>query len=153
MDIMKGVTDLLKLIGCFLHTPLATDKQTLLAGSLSSLSLVRALFRVFFWVMGSARLQILVGTTLLSTSIPLTRMPSSCTTCSEVDGRSLRLSAVASEAHQREDSELRLSEASGASFVREVKEPRLSGLARPAVGWREESQFHLLGEPGPLNAV
>lgn len=61
-------------------------------------------------------------------------MPSSCTTCSEVDGRSLRLSVVASEApSEREDSELRLSEeASGASFVREAREPRLSGLARPA---------------------
>ena len=53
MDITKGVTDLLKLIGCFLHTPLAMDKQTLLAGAIVfTLIGVRALFRVFFWVMG-----------------------------------------------------------------------------------------------------
>lgn len=53
MDIKKGVTDLLKLIGCFLHTPLAMDKQTLLAGVIVfTLIGVRALFRVFFWVMG-----------------------------------------------------------------------------------------------------
>lgn len=53
MDITKGVTDLLKLIGCFLYTPLAMDKQTPPAGAIIfTLIGVRALFRIFFWVMG-----------------------------------------------------------------------------------------------------
>ena len=53
MYIMKGVTDLLKLIGCFLYMPLAMDKQMPPAGAIIfTLIGVRALFRVFFWVMG-----------------------------------------------------------------------------------------------------
>lgn len=75
-------------------------------------------------------------------------MPWLCRACCEVDGRSLRLSPVASQAwSEREDSELRLSEeASGACSEIEAKEPRLSELARRActgVERRESVSFSM----------
>lgn len=51
-NVMKGAMDLIKVVVCFLHTPLAVDKQMLPTGAMVlALIGVGALFRVF-WVTG-----------------------------------------------------------------------------------------------------